>query len=119
MLLVQDLNDLKTYLHGMFYGRPGDHHPRIDHAAVSHFVPLTLTGAIVAVADAGSIKIREGSKGTANTCWFEVSGRYYVLVHNYHHAGVDLRSGGLQGRTVATFRNENTADTVWPVFSRL
>jgi hypothetical protein len=114
---IKDLNELQDWMQGVFCGRPGDSYPRIRHAGgVTQNVVLALTGAVIAVADPGSIEIMERKGRLSNIAWFEVQGRRHALA--YRDGAVHLHQRSKWGQLVEIFNCTNT-DRIWPVFSTL
>lgn len=114
---VNNLTELRNYLHGMFCGRPGDKYPRIQHSGLSESTVLALVGAVISVHDTGTININERKGRLANVCWFKKHGDWFALAYN-RNGGVDLRDRSMRGRTIATFNDRNVG-TVASVFATI
>jgi hypothetical protein len=103
-------DDWRNYLRGMMVeGRPGDLHPRIEHAVnLTDLTVQTLAGAMLTWADTDSIYVGSNVGRLGNTIWFTVNTRPYCLI--YSGGAVELRERNRDGRTLATFTNQNQTD---------
>jgi len=85
-------------------GKAKHHAPGLQH------VVLTLTGAVAAYHDPGSVRagVREGHHITS--CWFELKGVSYFL--SYDKDEGRIRHGGKQGPVDFTFSDATTGEDV-------
>lgn len=119
------INDLHRWFSGLFNGRPGDHHPRIQHAANVNEVIFDLPGYLIWRADDNSIEVNTratsaGSRNETNMFWFAVNGRPYALVYRHvNHGQIDLCDRNVQGSILATFNNASTRAQLKAAFAAL
>jgi hypothetical protein len=108
------INDLHRWFAGLINGRPGDHHPRIQHAGNVDEVVFDLPGYLIWRADLNSIEVNtratsSGGRNETNMFWFTVNSIPYALIYRHVNQGqVDLCDRSRTGTVRATFTNAST-----------
>src|SRR6516225_6845266 len=110
------INDIHNYLIDLFNGRPGDHHPRIQHAKKIADIVFELAGLMIWRADANSIEVgtrvsESGNRNETNMFWFTVRAHPYALV--YRQAKIALCDRNRGGAVLATFDNTSTRQQLY------
>ena len=118
MTAINDLETLRAYLSGMMEGRPGDPHPRIQHAANVRGTVLAIVGGLAWRADPGSIHCRDRSGRMANVVWATIGGYPYCFAYN-HEGHVEIRDRNERGAALHTFDNTTPVSTIWETFAHL
>ena len=118
MTQINDLATLRDYLAGMMEGRPGDDHPRIQHAPAVRGTVLAIAGGLAWRADPGSIRCRDRLGRMANVVWATVNGREYCFA--YHHDGrVEIRDRNERGPALFTITDQTPVAEIWTIFANL
>jgi hypothetical protein len=116
------INDLHGYLVGMHSGRPGDHHPRIQHARKVDEIVFELAGLMLWRADANTIEVgtrmtQSGTRNEANMFWFTDNANPYALV--YRAGSIALCDRNRGGAVLGTFHNASTRQQIKAAFAAL
>ncbi|MBK3340015.1 hypothetical protein [Burkholderia pseudomallei] len=58
------------------------------------------------------VEVYERNGKIARTCWVTINGKRNVFTYDYKAGRIDLKEGGLQGRTIHSFENSTTLGTI-------
>ena len=109
---VTYIDVLRDYLNGVV-GR-ADH-----HAQGVNEVVLAVAGGVVWRKDDGPLEVRTTNGEMRNVLWFTVGGNRYALSYNHKTAKIELKTGSIRGKVVASFSNITSNADVRAVFGRL
>jgi hypothetical protein len=115
---ITNLNELGEYLDGLFYGRPGDPHPRYDHADPVHRTALLVSNLIVARKDRDTpIYVHTRKGNMTNTAYFTIDGRDYCIT--YDHTDLVIKRGNFSGPVVHRFNDTMDTKQIRDAFASL
>ena len=109
---VTYIDVLRDYLSGVV-GR-ADH-----HAQGVNEVVLAVAGGVVWRKDDGPLEVGTRKGEMRNVLWFTVDGERYALSYNHKTEEIELKTGTIRGRVVASFSNITSNADVRAVFDGL
>jgi hypothetical protein len=109
---VVGVNDLSDYLDGVI--SKANHHAQKVNA-----IALTVIGAIIWAKDPDHITAMSRDGDVKNVIWVKINGCRYAFSYNHSTLNIDMRSGSIQGPTIASFSNTDTANDIFDFFAEL